>query len=88
MRQAIDGDGEQLDVVPRAHVLGDVRGQHRPGLDDLGAEFLDRPLAQRLGAALADHERALPVVAAVDGDDEVAGRDPRQAVVELGRVAL
>ena len=87
LRQAIDGDGEQLDVVPRANVFGDVRGQHRPGLDDLGAEFLDRPLAQRVGAALGDHECALPVVAAVDGDDEVAGRDPRQAVVELGRIA-
>ena len=33
---------------------------------------------QRLGAALGNDEGALPVVAAIDGDDEVAGRHAGQ----------
>jgi hypothetical protein len=87
LRQAIDGDRQQLDVVPRPDVFGDVRREHGTRVDDLRAELLDRPLAQRVGAALGDDECALPVVAAVDGDDEVAGRDASKAVVELGRIA-
>ena len=87
LRQPVDGDGEQLDVVPRADVGVDVRREHRRGGGDLGAEGVDAALAQRLGAALGDDEGALPVAAAVDRDDEMAGRDPRQAAVDLGRVA-
>ena len=40
-----------------------------------------------LGAALGNDEGALPVVAAVDGDDEVARRDPGQGRVLAARVA-
>ena len=64
--------------------LGDVGGEQRARFHHLGAEFLDRPLLQRLGAALGNDEGALPVVAAVDRHDEMAGRDPRQRLEMIG----
>jgi hypothetical protein len=56
VEQPVDGDGEELDVAPRAHVA-DVRGEHRRGRDHLRAEDLDRLALQRLGAALGNDER-------------------------------
>jgi hypothetical protein len=61
--------------------------QHGRGGGDVGAKGFDAAPAQRLGAALGDDEGALPVAAAVDRDDEMPGRDSRQAVVGLRRVA-
>ena len=72
--QPVEGDGQQLDVVPARH-RRDGGLEHRRHGDDIGAERLDAPRPDRRRAALGEDEGALPVIAAVDQRDDAARRE-------------
>ena len=67
--QAVDRDGQELHVVPALELVDAVAEPRRQREDD-GAEVGDRLLHQVVGGALRDDEGALPVIAAVEHDEE------------------
>src|SRR5260221_6863596 len=75
--QAVDSDGEQLDVAPVAQLL-EPRAVERGEPGDLLAQGGEAALADLLEAALADDEGALPVIAAVEHHQDAAGVDAAQ----------
>ncbi len=72
--QPVHPHREELHVVP-GRDLADAVGELRIEVDDLRAEGRQPLFAQRVVAALRDHESALPVVAAVEHDEEMPGLD-------------
>src|SRR5580658_141879 len=63
--QAIDRDGEELDLVP-VRDLADAVGERRLRARDLLAKGGEAAAPDLLGGALADDEGALPIVVAVE----------------------
>ena len=72
--QAIDSDCQQLYLVPRGE-LGDPVREKGHDADNLRAKRLEPPPAQLVIAALRNHVRALPVVDAIQHDEDVAVAD-------------
>ena len=80
--QAVDRDGQELDVLPAAD-LGDPVAQERRGRRDTLAQGVEASGLRGLEAALRDHERALEVVAAVEHHEHLARVEPNG---QLGRI--
>ena len=72
-REAIDAHGEELDVVPVANGAG-VHGPHGEPRD-LVAEGRQTAGADLVERALRNHEAALPVLTAVEHDEDAPGLD-------------
>src|SRR6516164_2481223 len=82
--QAIDSDSQQLDVGPIvqfADAIAEVGGEAR----DLRAEGCQTSLADLIEPSLWDHERALPVVLAIEHHEDPTGIDPAQGLSWIGR---
>src|SRR5947208_16763131 len=69
--QPVDRNGQQLDVLPALQLVDPV-AQKRRQAQDLAAKRVQATGAHLVVTALADHERALPVIAAVEGDEQAA----------------
>ena len=78
--EAIDLDGKHADVVPRLEG-GDLLGEPWHQARKARTEGVEALCAQRLVAALGDHIAALPVAAAVDRDQDLAGAEPAERLV-------
>ncbi len=84
--QSVDGDGEQLDVVPArdladavAHEGGERGDAIAERRQSLGADFVERSLGDYIGA--------LPVLAAIDHHQDPPGPGDEHRLVAVGRLA-
>src|SRR6476469_2600748 len=87
--QPVDENGQQLDVAPVAQLTHSIAHERDNGGERL-AEGIETARLDVVEPSLVDDERALPVVAAIEGDQDVAAfdiperlpgitRSPRQA---------
>ena len=76
---AIDRDGEQLDVIPALELV-DTVAQHRGEADNVLTKGRQAGLLDTVEPILGNDESALPVVAAVDHDEHVARGQPTEGI--------
>src|SRR5262249_54861978 len=84
LAQSVHLDGEGLDVVPFAE-LADAVAEEGDEPRDLLAEGVEPALVHGLDRSLRDRVAALPVLAALDQDEDRAGREATYAVGRIGR---
>ena len=84
--QPIDRDGQQLDIGPVAEFTDAVAQIGRQTHDFLAKGRQAGPM-NPFEPALRDHERALPVISAIEHHEDAAGVDPAQGLFRIGRAA-
>src|SRR5581483_6435029 len=81
--QAIDRNRQQVYLLPVLQ-LGDAIGKKRRYPRDLGAERRQAVAPNPVEAALANHEGALPVLAAIDEQENPAELDAAERIAGVG----
>ena len=74
-RHAVDRDGQKLDLVPVGDLAGAV-GERRHRACDVGAERRQALAVHLFDRALRNDVGALPIVAAVEHDEDAPGQEP------------
>ena len=73
--QPVHLDGEELHVIPACDLAHPLAGEGERCAEAL-AECVESLRAHGVEGALADHERALPIVAAIEHDEDAAEGTP------------
>ena len=83
--EPVDLDGQELDVVPAFQLVDTVAHEGRD-LGDVLAERLDSLAMHLVDPALFDDEAALPVVAPLDHDEDLAALEAAEGLVGVRRL--
>ena len=84
--EPVDGHGQQFDIVPIAQ-LGDARFEEWRKIEDRLPETGQPVAANFLEAALGNHQRALPIIVAIDGDQNAPGFGVAERLFRIVRPA-